>query len=129
MPRNYDNLIKHQFKKGQSGNPKGRPRKDLSKVFGDIPRAARDDVYRVLYHALSLSSKEEAVAYLQDQTLGKYGFVFQIAIRTLLGNNGWVAVLDIFDRLFGRPRQQNEITLKGEVEAPEIRIDGGDVRD
>ena len=40
--------------------------------------------------------KEEA------ERLGEYGFVLQVAIETLSSKNGWSALMDIFDRLFGK---------------------------
>ena len=108
-PNAKDNL--RPFPKGVSGNPAGRP-KSLAKAIKDMPDDAQRDVYGVLHHAISLKNIGEAKAYInqavEDKNLGRYGVVFQLALRSLTGPNGWVTLNDILDRLFGKPRLQVE---------------------
>ena len=120
------NWGKGRWKKGQSGNPLGRPKHSLAKDFSKIPRGARDEIYRVLYHSLTLSSTQEAIDYIkkEKEESGKYGFIYQICLKTLLGPNGWNAMLEICDRIFGKPKQQNDITVHSESETPLITIGG-----
>ncbi len=113
-PKAKDNL--RPFKKGESGNPAGRP-KSLSKAIKGIPENARKEVYGVLYHAISLRNEVEARDYLeranQDPRIGRYGFILQLAIKALTGPKGWETLNDILDRLFGRPTQ----AIAADVEA------------
>ena len=104
--KSLENL--RQFKKGQSGNPAGRP-PDAMKQIKSIPKDAQAKIYEVLHHAISLPNRQAAQAYLEDEErmkdLGQYGFVLQLATRALLSKTGWLALQDILDRLFGKPRQ------------------------
>ena len=122
-PKAKDNL--RPFAKGVSGNPNGRPR-SLSKAIKDIPEDARREIFGVLYHAITLNNENEAREYLesidQGDQLGRYGFVLQIAIKALMGPNGWVTLNDIIDRLFGKARQTQEIELSSKPESPGIQI-------
>jgi len=125
----------NRFKKGESGNPKGRPKK-LALVIGDIPQDAQVKIYRVLHQSISMGSIEEASKYLKTEAaaLGEYGVVLQVAIRALNGNQGWQALNDILDRLFGKARQATDLTISGaadERSVIEIRSrnerEGGDI--
>ena len=108
-PNAKDNL--RPFPKGVSGNPAGRPR-SLAKAIKDMPDEAQIEIYGVLHHAISLKNIAEAKAYIdkavEDKDLGRYGVVFQLALRSLTGPTGWITLNDILDRLFGKPRMQLE---------------------
>lgn len=96
------------FKKGQSGNPNGRP-PSLTKRIKELPADAQKDIYGILFEAMTYENVTEAVAFLEkDARLGKYGFIKQLTIKSLTGKNGWQTLMDILDRLFGRPKQTNE---------------------
>ena len=108
-PKACDNL--RPFPKGVSGNPAGRP-KTLAKAIKDMPEEAQTQIYGVLHHAISLRNIAEAKAYIdqavEDKDLGRYGVVFQLALKSLTGPAGWLTLNDILDRLFGKPRLQLE---------------------
>lgn len=92
-----------QFSSNNQPKNNGRKKK-LCNVIEDIPANAQMLVYGKLWQALKCSSKKEATELLKEEAeeLGDYGFILQIAIETLSGKNGWNALMDIFDRLFGK---------------------------
>lgn len=114
MTANIQNL--KPCKPGETHNPNGRPRK-LSKVLKEIPPDAQRKIYSILYTALTFKNVKEATAYIKEQesTDFKYGFVLQLAIKALAGKNGWLALQDILDRLFGKPRISAEVQHSGGI--------------
>jgi hypothetical protein len=104
-------------KPGETHNPAGKPKK-LVNVIKDLPKDTQEKVYGILGYALTLPDIQSAKAYLLEQAgeLGKYGFVFQIAIRQLTHPTmGWSALMDIMDRLYGKPRISAEVQHTGQI--------------
>ena len=104
-------------KPGETHNPHGRPKK-LVNAIKSLPHDMQDKVYGVLGFALTLPDERTAKAYLEQQSgeLGKYGFVLQIAIRQLCKDGwGWGAMMDILDRLYGKPRISAEVAHTGGI--------------
>ena len=103
-------------RKGETHNPNGRPKK-LANVIKKIPKDMQVKVYSVLAFALTLPDMQSARKYLESEQgeLGQYGFVLQIAIKQLLKNGwGWSALMDIMDRLYGKPKMSADITATGD---------------
>ena len=103
-------------RKGETHNPNGRPKK-LVNVIKKIPKDMQEQVYGVLAFALTLPDEQAAKKYLKSKQgeLGQYGFVMQIAIKQLLRDGwGWSALMDIMDRLYGKPKMSADITAKGD---------------
>ena len=103
-------------KPGETHNPNGRPKK-LVNVIKKIPKDMQETVYDVLAFALPLPDETSAKKYLESQQgeLGQYGFVLQIAIKQLLKDGwGWSALMDIMDRLYGKPKMSADITATGD---------------
>lgn len=113
-PRAAENL--RPCKPGETHNPNGRPKK-LINVIKKIPKDMQEKVYDVLAFALTLPDETSAKKYLESQQgeLGQYGFVLQIAIKQLLKEGwGWSALMDIMDRLYGKPKMSADITATGD---------------
>ena len=113
-PRAAENL--RPCKPGETHNPNGRPKK-LVNVLKKIPKDMQEKVYDVLAFALTLPDETSAKKYLESQQgeLGQYGFVLQIAIKQLLKDGwGWSALMDIMDRLYGKPKMYADITATGD---------------
>lgn len=113
-PRAAENL--RPCKPGETHNPNGRPKK-LVNVIKKIPKDMQEKVYDVLAFALTLPDETSAKKYLESQQgeLGQYGFVMQIAIKQLLKEGwGWSALMDIMDRLYGKPKMSADITATGD---------------
>lgn len=104
-------------KPGETHNPNGRPKKLVNAIKG-LPKDMQVKVYGVLAFALTLPDETTAKQYLMAQTgsLGKYGFVLQIAIRQLCKDGwGFNAMMDILDRLYGKPRISAEVAHTGGI--------------
>ena len=113
-PRAAENL--RPCKPGETHNPNGRPKK-LVNVIKKIPKDMQEKVYDVLAFALTLPDESSAKKYLESQQgeLGQYGFVLQIAIKQLLKEGwGWSALMDIMDRIYGKPKMSADITATGD---------------
>ena len=113
-PRAAENL--RPCKPGETHNPNGRPKK-LVNVIKKIPQDMQEKVYDVLAFALTLPDETSAKKYLESRQgeLGQYGFVLQIAIKQLLKEGwGWSALMDIMDRLYGKPKMSADITATGD---------------
>lgn len=103
-------------RKGETHNPNGRPKK-LVNVIKKIPKDMQVKVYSVLAFALTLPDMQSARKYLESEQgeLGQYGFVLQIAIKQLLKDGwGWSALMDIMDRLYGKPKVSADINANGD---------------
>lgn len=131
MPYNPKSLLNlRHIKKGTSGNPKGRP-VHLANQIKAIPKDAQVKVYEVLHHALSLPNVKAAKEYLESEAvqegLGEYGFMLQIAVKSLMSKTGWLTVCDILDRLFGTPHRSITADLSLDLdEAPVIVFRSGE---
>ena len=100
---------KYRFSK--ENQPKGKTGRQarLCNQIGSIPKDAQQRMYSILHKATTFNSREEAISFLKDEKdKGEYGFILELAINALGGRNGWQVLMDIMDRLFGKPKQITE---------------------
>jgi hypothetical protein len=89
MKKPPDNIAKHCFKKGQSGNPKGRPKlPDISEAIAKV-----------------LADKKEGMTALE---------AVLIALRNRAIKGDVRAAQELMDRAYGKSKQQMDITTQGE---------------
>lgn len=104
-------------KPGETHNPKGRPPK-LKNAIKKLPKDMQEKVMGVLAFALTLPDTNSAKKYLEYQSgeLGEFGFVLQVAIKQLTKEGwGFNAMMDIMDRLYGKPRISAEVQHSGGI--------------
>lgn len=126
-PNSLANLKKGRPIREQANCNNGRT--PLAKnIIKTIPKDAQEKVYSVLWTALTMSNVKEAQQYVEEQAkeLPECGMVLQVCIRSLLSKQGFMTLMDICDRLFGKPRQTTEIDGTFNVIPPPIIIEGGD---
>lgn len=115
--------LKPPWKKGQSGNPKGRPRKiigKLEKLIGeefalDLSKAEK---YQILEWALE-KNKEELQSIVDDEKQPAFLVCVANSILGDIKNKRIITVEALFDRIFGKPKQSVEHS--GDKENPVIR--------
>lgn len=112
----------HRFQPGNSDSP-GRPMLP-SNALKKLPKDARDKVYGVLWTAISMRNVKEAQAYIEDQAkeLPECGMVLQVCLRALLSKNGFLALMDICDRLFGKPPQAHKVDMDANVQGVTVNV-------
>jgi hypothetical protein len=104
-------------KPGETHNPHGRPPK-LKNAIKKLPKDMQEKVMGVLAFALTLPDTNSAKKYLEYQSgeLGEFGFVLQVAIKQLTREGwGFNAMMDIMDRLYGKPRISAEVQHSGGI--------------
>lgn len=97
----------------------------MANIFKSIPEDAQEKVCVVLWTAISMRTVKEASEYLSKEAEGlpECGVIFQVALKGLLSKNGFRVLMDILDRLFGKPKTNAEVTLDGKVQGIIVKVD------
>lgn len=108
-PKSLANL--RSCKKGETHNPHGRP-PSFRSLMKKVPKNMQAKVLEVLWTAISMPTQKAAAAYLKDkeEELPECGFMFEVVIKGLMSRQGHLFLMDILDRLIGKPKQVQEIT-------------------
>lgn len=103
------------IKKGEIRNPKGRPTRFMT-IAKELPPDCEMRVYAKLGEVLTLRNEAEVRKYLMKsaEEMGEYGIVMQLACKELLREgSGFSCLMQICDRLFGKPKIKADIKTEG----------------
>jgi len=111
-----EDIVQHQFKKGESGNPKGRPPKLLTELLEDLRAEGFErvttsqvvDAYETLF-GLPVE-KLRAVAINE-----KLPMISRIVAKAMLSTKGFEILEKMLDRAQGRPKQSIDAEVTGGI--------------
>lgn len=116
---------KTKFKKGESGNPNGRPPKLLTQIVADLKakgyeRATSSTVLEAFEVLMNLPENEVIALTSQPDT----PISLLVVGRAITDkNNGWDVLQGILDRAHGKPKQAVDLSASvRQVTAPIIKL-------
>ena len=112
MP-NPENIKKHEYKPGQSGNPNGRPRKLVGDVIKELEtkgvKGATAEQIRAIFMQFINLPENELKEMVNDKG---QPMLNRIVIKAMLGGKGFEVIKDLIERAYGKANQPVEHTGK-----------------
>tara|TARA_R110000744_G_C19331192_1_gene558573 strand:- start:108 stop:536 length:429 start_codon:yes stop_codon:yes gene_type:complete len=115
-PKKEENLT--PFKKGQTGNPKGRPPKLVSHITAELnaegyTAVSKSNIMDAYLTLIQLPYEEiKAIASTKDKL--KHPFLYKLVAKELTGKRGSDMLEKLLDRALGKATQNTDITSKGD---------------
>lgn len=115
-----ENLQKGMWKKDQSGNPNGRPRRMIQQLADKIGTEfnvtlTKEDKYQIIESMLELSINELKLIAL-DQNAPVFMTMIASSIKADISAGRLYTLDSLFNRFFGMPEQTSKMTLAGDGE-------------
>lgn len=125
MPK-PENIEPHKFKKGQTGNPNGRPKKVIQRLEDVIGRKFNVDITKADKLQIIESMLELSVSQLKDIATDTESPVFMVlianAIKGDIERKNLLTVNELFNRLYGKSSVNIEVQKKEEFKSPIMSI-------
>ena len=106
--------IKTQFKKGQTGNPNGRPKKLVSSVIASLKEEGYEEVtsehIKQAYQILIGLDKERITEIKNDK---EQSMLFRVVSEAILEEKGFEIIEKMLDRAHGKATNKSEVTGAG----------------
>lgn len=107
------------FQKGQSGNPRGRPKKVFSTIIAEmkdrgIEPATPSNVSDIFQYLLALPLSEVVKIAGSPKEENDLPAIMRIAAKELLGKRGLEIMKEMLDRANGKSKSALDITTDGE---------------
>lgn len=105
-------IEKHQWKKGQSGNPNGRPKKWVSTLTSEGYKYSEVRDCILVMMAMNMDELKEAYENENATALEK---TVAAAIRKSIQKGSLYSIEALMDRVFGKPKETIDSNQKHEI--------------
>jgi hypothetical protein len=133
MPKK-ENIVPHEYKKGQSGNPNGRPKKVFSVIIAEmkergIEPATPSNVADIYQYLLALPLSEIIKIAGSPKEENGLPAIMRIAAKELIGKRGLEIMKEMLDRANGKPKSSVELSNPDGTMKQTIIFSDGTTRD
>ena len=126
-----EDIIEHQFKPGETGNPNGRPKKFVGVVLEELKKEGYENIKRSqivdVYETLLVLPENK----LKEIVSGEQPMIYRIIAKEMLSKRGFDVIEKMLDRTQGKPVNRTELTGAdgGVINISQVEFVGGDPND